>query len=454
MLRNKLLLRLVSAMAIGLAVLNAPGFSLAASPVSLPPAGMGSVVLVNQDTGPNETLNVNFAGSIYTIAPRGSTASNQVQFNIPPGTYSYTAGVAGIGSVNGTLTVPADRVLSLAFVDNAADLANGDQNADDQPVVVQTVTADNDDENAEGDRESKADEESEESKGHEAAETTADGDETATPVATNTPAPTETATPAPTSTGTPAPTATATPEATSTGTPAPTATATPAPTSTPEATVSGATSTPEPGETATPAPTSTPKEREDHSPAPTATAVRTPETGETAATPRPTVAKPKSTPKAGDDAATPKPTINSEKTTTSSTKADPVKTKVITNNSTTDNNNHSNNTDNTKSSSGSSSNSGSGTLNACPNPNLAICAGTGGSSDLAKPKGKKKSDVVTISFAPGDHVTAATPADGGHDKDDDDDDESSEQTVTNVVVPAVDNDELLVTVTDITSQAQ
>jgi len=103
-----------------------------------------------------------------------------------------------------------------------------------------------------------------------------------------------------------------------------------------------------------------------------------------------------------------------------------------------------------------STSSSPGIFNACPNPNLALC-NAGGSSNHTKTNNKKKGDVVTISFAPGDHVTASTPADGGHDKDGDDDhgdDESSEQTVTNVLVPAVDNDELLVTVTDITSQAQ
>ncbi len=344
MLRNRFLLRLVSVMAIGLAALGAPGLSLAASPVSLPPAGMGSVVLLNQDTGPNEMLTVNFAGTTYTVAPQAGTASNLVQFNIAPGTYNYTASVAGIGNVNGTLTVPAGKVFSLAFVDNTADLANGDQNADDQPVVVQTVTADNDEENAEKDEEgheSAKTEESEESASNEKGERSADGDETAAPKATSTPGSRIEVTPTP-------------------------------------------------------------------------TVVKTPEAGKNAVTPTPT-AKPESTPKTDNNkVATPVP---GDKST-------------------------------------GGSNSGSGTFNGCPNPNPEL------NQTLCSPAGtdkKNKSDVVTIGFAPGERVTAATPAAGGHDKDGDDDngdDENSEQTTTNVVVPANDNDELLVTVTDITAQAQ
>src|SRR5512135_2732804 len=141
MLKNLLLLRVVSAMAIVLAVASLPSRTLADSSLSLPPAGMGSVVLMNQDTGTNEVLSVNFGGSPFTVAPQGSTMSNQVEFNIAPGTYSYTASVAGIGTVNGTVTVPAGRVISLAFVDNTADLANADQNGDDQPTIVQQVVS-------------------------------------------------------------------------------------------------------------------------------------------------------------------------------------------------------------------------------------------------------------------------------------------------------------------------
>ncbi len=151
MLRNTLFLRVVSALAIGLAIAGAPGLSHAASPFSLPAAGMGSAVLINQDTGANEMLTVNFAGTSYSVAPQGSTSPNQVEFNIPPGTYSYTASVVGIGSVNGSVTIPQGHVISLAFVDNSADLANGDQNGDDQATVVQQVVSnsESEDENSE-----------------------------------------------------------------------------------------------------------------------------------------------------------------------------------------------------------------------------------------------------------------------------------------------------------------
>ena len=150
---NLLFLRLVSAMAIGLALASSPAFSYAAtgSALTLPPAGMGSIVLVNLDGG-NETLTVNFGGTIFTVPPQGGVSPNQVEFNLPTGTYSYTASVAGIGSITNSITVVAGRVLSLAFSDNLADLANGDQNGDDQSVITtQVISTDNDDENAESD---------------------------------------------------------------------------------------------------------------------------------------------------------------------------------------------------------------------------------------------------------------------------------------------------------------
>jgi hypothetical protein len=151
MLKRNLVLRLVSAMAIALAIASFPGLGYAASPLSLPPAGMGSIVLVNMDGG-NEILSVNFAGTMFSVPPQGSSSPNQVEFNLPPGTYSYTASVAGVGSVTNTINVVGGRVISLAFSDNLADLANGDQNGDDQSVTTQQiVAADNDNESAESD---------------------------------------------------------------------------------------------------------------------------------------------------------------------------------------------------------------------------------------------------------------------------------------------------------------
>ncbi len=150
-LKNLLLLRAISALAVVLAIAGAPGIGYAANPpaLSLPTAGLGSVVLVNQDGG-NEALSVNFGGTNFTVPPQGSASPNQVQFNIAPGTYSYVASVGGVGSVNGTVTVPQGRVLSLAFIDNSADLAAADQNGDDRAVVVQQVVSNNnEDENNE-----------------------------------------------------------------------------------------------------------------------------------------------------------------------------------------------------------------------------------------------------------------------------------------------------------------
>ncbi len=364
--RSTLLLRVVSAMAIALAIAGAPGLSHAASTFSLPPAGLGSVALVNQDTGANEVLTVNFAGTTYSVAPQGN-ASNQVEFNIAPGTYSYTASVAGIGNVNGTVTVPLGHVISLAFVDNAADMANADQNGDDQTVVVQQVVNNNEDENNEDNDNDHENNEGEsnklQSKENSAHQEVSESNESA------------------------------------------------------EA------------------------EGAEHD-----SSVKN-DDGVTTTVVDPPKGKGK--------------VVTNNATNVTTTVVDPPKGKgkVVTNNVkplvvpfnagkvTTSGGGD-------KPSGGKTNDSN---LNVCApgSPLFPVCAG--GSSGHSK---GKKGDLLTISFTPTDNSTPVVVANDGskHDKDSDDEDnesnEGNETSIVNVTQPAVDNDELLVTITDVTSQAQ
>ena len=141
MLKRTLLLRLVSALAVASAVGLLPAASYAAGPsasLALPPAGLGSIVLINLDKG-NEALTVNFGGTTYTVSPQGGSGSNQVEFNLAPGSYNYTASVPGITGISNSISVAAGKVTSLSFQDNTADIQNGDQDSDDI-ATTQLVT--------------------------------------------------------------------------------------------------------------------------------------------------------------------------------------------------------------------------------------------------------------------------------------------------------------------------
>jgi hypothetical protein len=143
MLKRNLVLRLVSALAavsaIGLLPAAASYAAVPSAAITKPAAGMAGVVLINQDTGKNETLTVTFNGTPYTIAPQGSSSS-QVEFSLAPGSYDFTASVPGIASISHSIYVAADKVTSLSFRDNAADLQNNDQDADDTAQTQQVVS--------------------------------------------------------------------------------------------------------------------------------------------------------------------------------------------------------------------------------------------------------------------------------------------------------------------------
>ena len=183
MLKRNLILRLVSALAAASAIGLLPAFTYAAgssAAITKPPAGMGSVVLINQDGG-SETLSVNLGGTTYTVAPQGGSGSNQVEFNLAPGSYTYSASVPGISGINKSIDVVAGKVTSLSFQDNAAELANGDNDGDDvaQTTLITVVGNEADEhESKSSDRDKAADKKSGSKESSEQKDSGPDGDET------------------------------------------------------------------------------------------------------------------------------------------------------------------------------------------------------------------------------------------------------------------------------------
>jgi hypothetical protein len=158
MLTRNLVLRLVSALAATSAIGLLPAVSYAAgsgAAIAKPPAGMGSVVLINQDTMSGETLTVTFNGTPYTVAPQSGSATSEMEINLAPGSYTYSASLPGISAINKSVDVTAGRVTSLSFQPNTADLQNGDQDADDiaQTQLVTVVGNESDEhEHKKGDK--------------------------------------------------------------------------------------------------------------------------------------------------------------------------------------------------------------------------------------------------------------------------------------------------------------
>ena len=183
LLKKNLVLRLVSALAAASAVGLLPAASYAAGPsaaIAKPPAGMGSIVLINQDSG-SETLTVNLNGTAYTVAPQGGSGSNQVEFNLAPGSYTYSASVPGISGINKSIDVVAGKVTSLSFQDNTADLANGDNDADDvaQTTLIAVVGNEADEHETKSDKDKNtSDKKSGKKESSEQKDSGPDGDET------------------------------------------------------------------------------------------------------------------------------------------------------------------------------------------------------------------------------------------------------------------------------------
>ncbi len=156
MSRKYILLKVASFAVIGLMTAGSPALIHAAgSSIALPPAGMGSIVLINYDGG-SEELDVNFSGTMYKVPPETNGAPSQIEINLAPGSYNYTASVAGNHTtINNTINVVAGKVTSLGFVDNLADIKNGDEGSDDESV--HSESANSGDTDAQADKGSKVD---------------------------------------------------------------------------------------------------------------------------------------------------------------------------------------------------------------------------------------------------------------------------------------------------------
>ncbi len=155
MSHKHILLKFASFAAVGLMIAGSPALIHAAGSTTMPPTGMGSVVLINYDGG-SEELDVNFAGTMYKVPPETNGTPSQLEINLAPGSYNYTASVAGNHTtINNTINVVAGKVTGLGFVDNLPDIQNGDENSDDESV--HSENAKSGDTDAQADKESKVD---------------------------------------------------------------------------------------------------------------------------------------------------------------------------------------------------------------------------------------------------------------------------------------------------------
>ncbi len=135
---NKSLLLKASSLAVIALMISAPAASYAAGPasgLSLPPAGMGSVDVINYDGG-GDTLTVSLSGLNFQIPPSlngGNHQWNHAEFNLAPGTYSYTASFPGNDTIaGGSFTVTAGRITGLGFYTNLADDDSSNGKGDDR----------------------------------------------------------------------------------------------------------------------------------------------------------------------------------------------------------------------------------------------------------------------------------------------------------------------------------
>ena len=99
-----------------------------------PAVGMGSVVWTNYN-GYGGQLTIDLQGghyavdnlgkqhsdfivnsvNFYTVPQAQNSTPGRMQINLAPGTYNYTANVANIGSLNGTIEVKVGQVTGLSF---------------------------------------------------------------------------------------------------------------------------------------------------------------------------------------------------------------------------------------------------------------------------------------------------------------------------------------------------
>jgi hypothetical protein len=166
MLNKNLLFKVSSLLVIGVMLVGTPALALAKGPknsenvvtgnyavmgtgntgaLAMPAPGMASVDVINY-LGAGGELTVDFAGITYRVPASlngGNQQWNHVQFNLPPGTYNYTASATGNDTViNNTITLEAGKVTSLGFYANLPEILT-ERNNDEAPkndVAGQSAT--------------------------------------------------------------------------------------------------------------------------------------------------------------------------------------------------------------------------------------------------------------------------------------------------------------------------
>jgi hypothetical protein len=93
----------------------------AATTIARPPAGMGSIVWTNYNGGSFE-LDVDLGGMRFMVPPEANNAPSRVEINLAPGTYTYTASVAGMNDITRSVDVEAGKVIGLSFYSGSPDL--------------------------------------------------------------------------------------------------------------------------------------------------------------------------------------------------------------------------------------------------------------------------------------------------------------------------------------------
>jgi len=126
-----------SSLAVIALMIGSPPASYAAGPasgLSLPPASMGSVDVINYDGG-GDTLTVSLSGFSFQIPPSlngGNHQWNHMELNLAPGTYSYTASFPANDTIaSGSVQIEAGKITGLGFYSNLADDATGSDKLND-----------------------------------------------------------------------------------------------------------------------------------------------------------------------------------------------------------------------------------------------------------------------------------------------------------------------------------
>jgi hypothetical protein len=112
-----------------------------ATTIALPAAGMGSIVWTNYNGGSFE-LDVDLGGMRFKVPPEANNVPSRVEINLAPGTYTFTASVAGMNDISRSVDVVAGQVVGLSFYSGSPDIvvhnvSRSHASADEHTFVTQ-----------------------------------------------------------------------------------------------------------------------------------------------------------------------------------------------------------------------------------------------------------------------------------------------------------------------------